>query len=170
MALSLDAEQWTDLRHAYENARDTPHLLRELTSFPPSKPGAEPWHSLWSSLYHQGDIFSASFAAVPHIVNALATAPQRAGFDYFLLPASIEVARVENNVAVPAALRESYFEAVARLPGLAGAVLRPNCDADLCRSALAACAASAGDLDVARLLIEVDGEDIPEVLKWYEER
>jgi hypothetical protein len=45
---------------------------------------------------HQGDVYPASFAAVPHVVSALASAPTRAGFDYFLFPACVEVARVKS--------------------------------------------------------------------------
>jgi len=168
--LPLDAELWTTLRHAYGTAEDIPLLLRQLRLFPPSRPDAEPWHSLWSALCHQGDVYSASFAAVPHIVDIGETAPSRVGFDLFLLPAAIDVARVAKSVTIPPALQPAYSHALSKLPALACAVIQPKCDGDLCQSALAACAVAAGRTDLARLLIDLDSDDIGEVLEWYESR
>ena len=119
---------------------------------------------------HQGDVFSASFAAVPHVIEVLATAPTRAGFDFFLLPAAIEVARDEKGATISSALEPAYRTALARLPHLASAALTAACDADLCQSALAACAVAAGDLGLARLLIEIEHSDIGEVIEWYRAR
>lgn len=52
---------WSTLKHAYGNASDVPALLASLSPDPPS----DVWHELWSRLYHQGSVYSASFAAVP---------------------------------------------------------------------------------------------------------
>jgi hypothetical protein len=70
--LPLDSPRWSELDHAYGKAAGIPALLRHLESFPPSSPDDEPWFSLWSALAHQGDVYPASFAAVPHVVRALA--------------------------------------------------------------------------------------------------
>lgn len=66
--LNLDSPKWSELDHAYGKASDIPDLLRQLETIPNPDDNSEPWLSLWSSLAHQGDIYSASFAAVPHIV------------------------------------------------------------------------------------------------------
>ena len=76
--LSLDSERWRDLRHAYGAAEDIPELLKQLESHPDDGDDAEPWFSLWSALAHQGDVFQASFAAIPHVVAALSRAPASA--------------------------------------------------------------------------------------------
>jgi len=144
--------------------------LQQLDIFPSSKGNAEPWFTLWSSLMHQGGVYSASFAAIPHVVSALATAPARAGFDYFLLPACVEVARVTNSVAVPIELMASYTAALARLPALAAEVARPELDEAVSQSALAAFAAAVGNVSWARVLIEVERSDLNEVLLWYVNR
>jgi hypothetical protein len=66
------------LQHAYGVATDIPARLELIRDFPAEFDWeAEPWFSLWSALYHQGDIFSASLAAVPAIVSILAQAPER---------------------------------------------------------------------------------------------
>jgi hypothetical protein len=91
--LSLDSPRWSELKHAYGQASDTPALLRRLANVPDSADDKEPWFSLWSSLAHQGDVYSASFAAVPHVVQALCSAPLKADYTYFQFPAWVEVCR-----------------------------------------------------------------------------
>ena len=85
--LPLDSDRWADLQHAYGSADDIPDLLLKLRKLPDSKNNKEPWFSLWSSLAHQGDVYSASFAAVPHVVEVLSTAPEVADFSFFQFPA-----------------------------------------------------------------------------------
>ncbi len=116
--LSLQSARWSELLHAYGNAADIPALLERLRELPKSEGEAEPWFTLWSALAHQGDVYSASFAAVPHVVAALAAAPARADESYFQFPAWVEICRAKNGVEVPDDLRAFYFEALARLPGL----------------------------------------------------
>jgi hypothetical protein len=168
--LPLSSADWSSLTDAYGHAEHIPGLLRSLSTFPSSSGNSEPWFSLWSALCHQGDVYSASFAAVPHIIQALSTSPKRAGFDYFLLPAAVEVARVEKSVAIPDALRASYVEALSRLPALASSAVQGQGDQILGQSALAAFAVGVGDVALARLLIEIDHGDIAEVLSWYQNR
>ncbi|MFX8207315.1 hypothetical protein ABTL06_19085, partial [Acinetobacter baumannii] len=93
-------------------------LLAQLEAFPSSLDNAEPWYSLWSSLAHQGDVYPASFAAVPHVVRALAIAPLRADFAYFQFPAVVEAWRQRKGVQVPEDLHANYFAALAALPRL----------------------------------------------------
>lgn len=57
--LPLDSPRWSELEHAYGAAGDVPALLRKLGDAPSSANDAEPWFSLWSSLAHQGEVFSA---------------------------------------------------------------------------------------------------------------
>src|SRR5688572_14620061 len=99
--LPLDSPRWSELTHAYGTAEDIPELLRQLKNLPRSHGEEEPWLTLWSSLAHQGDVYSASFAAVPHVIEALARAPERADSSYFQFPAWIEICRAKSAVEVP---------------------------------------------------------------------
>src|SRR5882762_7704275 len=118
-ALSLaDVSRWSALSHAYGPATDTPGLLQQLSSLPSSGGRAEPWFTLWSALAHQGDVYSASFAAVPHVVEALATNPSEADQSFFQFPAWVEICRAKSRIEVPEDLKQSYFESLALLPGL----------------------------------------------------
>jgi hypothetical protein len=85
--IGLDSPEWANLKHAYGDAFDMPAILRQLETRPSYDGNSEPWFSIWSALAHQGDVYSASFAAVPHIVRVLATAPAAASFVYLQFPA-----------------------------------------------------------------------------------
>jgi hypothetical protein len=56
---------WSALRHAYGSASDVPGLLAQLAPDPKSNV----WHDLWSCLCHQGTVYSASFAALPILLE-----------------------------------------------------------------------------------------------------
>ena len=169
--LPLDSPEWQTLQHAYGPAADLPALLKQLSSFPPEdEPRAEPWFRLWSCLCHQGDVFSASFAAVPHIVNAAASAPERTSPSYMQLPVEIELARLNHRMEVPARLADAYWGALHHLRAVAGSILMRELPAELRTVALAAAALAQRQPAIARLLLEVDEPDIDEVLKWYQSR
>src|SRR5262245_54778561 len=59
---------WGQLRHAYGAASDVPALLARLAP----EPEADVWEELWSRLCHQSTVYSASFAALPALVDAAA--------------------------------------------------------------------------------------------------
>lgn len=162
---------WHSLEHAYGTAENMPSLLAELASFPEeSSYENDPWFSLWSALYHQGDIYSASFAAVPEIVKHLAGCPERATASFFSLPAAIEVAREKEGIEVPAELKEEYFSAVSRLGSLASKIACIETGDDIARSAIAAFAVSASQHSYAELILEISSAEIPEVMEWFWER
>ncbi|MFI7299341.1 hypothetical protein [Streptomyces sp. NPDC050121] len=60
---------WSQLRHAYGPADDIPGLFARLEGGPGDR---EIWHALWSSLCHQGDVYGASFAALPVLMDIAA--------------------------------------------------------------------------------------------------
>lgn len=153
--LAIDSARWSALEHAYGSAGDIPQFLRVLDTFPPDTPDAEPWFMLWSSLCHQGDVYSASFAAVPWVVRALETNPQRATMSYFLFPTCVEIGRLQRCVPIPSDLEKDYLIALSRLGELAARqALRPDIEDP--QLYLAAMAASRGRANLAELLLELD--------------
>ena len=116
--LSLDDPMWRALTHAYGNAVAIPDLIRGLASSPGPKAGAhaEPWFTLWSSLYHQGAVYTASYAAVPHVVRIALEAKAPIEPSFLILPTTIELARLGGRgPAVPPNLETAYHDALARL-------------------------------------------------------
>ncbi|MBK6013412.1 hypothetical protein [Streptomyces sp. MBT53] len=60
---------WSRLTHAYGSAADLPEFF-ESVGDPESADWA--WEELWSSLYHQGTVYPASFAALPALTDIAA--------------------------------------------------------------------------------------------------
>jgi len=64
--LSLNDDQWRDLRGGYRTRFDPRPLLAKLEA---KEDLDTTWHALWGELYHQGDVGDASYAALPQIVR-----------------------------------------------------------------------------------------------------
>lgn len=170
-ALSLDDTlRWADLRHAYGSAGDVPGLLRQLVALPASRGRDEPWFSLWSALAHQGDVYSASFAAVPHVVRALSIAPTKADSSFFHCPARVEICRQKTATPVPEDLRQAYFTALARLPSLVAAAADREWDDSFLACILAAIAAAKGYGTVAEAAQELTPDVAGEFMEWFFKR
>jgi hypothetical protein len=165
--LSLESPEWSELKHAYGNASDIPNLLRQLNSLPSSEGDKEPWFSIWSSLAHQGDVYSASFAAVPYVTHALKQAPAKADFSFFQFPAWVEVCRQKQSVAIPEQLKVDYFAALAELPSLVAAAADREWDSNFLCCALSAIAASKGFGSVAEAVQEINPEIAEEFMEWF---
>lgn len=169
--LALDSPRWSELRTAYGVAVDIPEMLRDLESVPNSQDYRdEPWFSIWSALAHQGDVYSASFAAVPHVVRVLSSAPERAGPDYFHFPAWVEICRRRTREEVPEDLQDGYTSALDQLPALAAAAASRPWDEGMLQSVLAAVAIVKGPVEIAEAVSELTSEVAREFLEWFAER
>lgn len=162
---------WENLNHAYGKASNIPLLLSSLSAYPEeTNYEEEPWFSLWSSLYHQGTIYSASFAVVPEIVKLILLAPERVTPSFFNLPTSIEVARKKQEIEIPAELLASYENAISELGKCASLCISHNREEEFARAATAAFAISAGQVEYAELLLEISKDEVEETLEWFFER
>ena len=168
--LSLDDSRWSELRHAYGVASDVPALLKQLADLPSSENDQEPLFSLWSALAHQGDVYSASFAAAPHVIEALASAPLKAEFSYFQFPAWVEICRKKNGVPIPEDIAPAYFQSLARLPGLVAEAASRQWDERFLRCVLSAIAAAKGETAMAEAVLELSPEVAGKFMEWFYER
>ncbi len=168
--LSLDDPRWLQLQHAYGEAGDIPALLKQLADIPSSENNNEPWFSIWSALAHQGDVYSASFAAVPHVIAVLASAPLRADFNYFQFPTWVEICRVKKNVPVPEDIASAYFDSLSLLPVLVAAASSRKWDEEFLCCALSAIAVAKGQPAVAEAVLELTPEVAGEFTEWFFER
>ncbi|WP_042725347.1 hypothetical protein [Chthoniobacter flavus] len=168
--IPLDSPRWSELEHAYGAADDIPPLLRQLESFPVSCGDSEPWFTLWSSLCHQDDVYPASFAAVPHIIRILATAPTRASFSFFQLPTCIEIARARDGFPIPDDLRQPYFDSLQQFPSLVAASATRPWDENLMCCGLSAIAAAKGFPSVANALQELTPKTAERFMDWFYEQ
>lgn len=168
--LPLDSPRWAELDHAYGKAHDIPALLSQLETLPSLLDGAGPWHSLWSALAHQGDVYAATFAAVPHVVRVLASAPGRADFSYIQFPAVVEAWRQRKQIEVPDDLCVDYFAALATLPRLVALATGKDWDSNFLTCALAAIAAAKGYGTVAEAVQELTPDVAQDFLDWFHSR
>jgi hypothetical protein len=159
--LDLNDAHWATLHQAYGSAKTIPPLLRALESNPfirHESAGGNVWFELWSALCHQGTIYTASYAAVPHIVRiawkAIAVPSRDMPFEFFQLPASIDLERQRSTdaPAVPTTLARAYHESMAELHDLAHAVRLRPWSSELARSIAAALMIERGELDYSELL------------------
>jgi hypothetical protein len=169
--LELNSPRWGELRDAYGSAAKIPELLRQLSSLPDDKGNSEPWFSLWSALAHQGDVYSASFAAIPYVIAALASSPESASEAYFHFPAWIEICRHKNAVEIPDDVKVGYFDALQRIRGLVASAANRQWNAAFTACALSATAATKGQHDLAEALLEMpSAEAAREFLEWSYDR
>jgi hypothetical protein len=164
--LSLDDPSWNELQDAYGHATGIPELLRALalSPSPTSSYQDEPWFSLWSSLCHQGNVYIASYAAVPHIVQIACEAKVPIAFSFFQLPAAIEIARATGHgPQIPDAYADDYRRAISRLIECVNLHRDEPWDQSMLLSATAAQAVAKGHIEVAEALLNLDDDWIAKI-------
>jgi hypothetical protein len=164
--LPLDDPRWRDLQHAYGPASDIPALLRALVVSPGPKSSYrdEPWFGLWSSLCHQGDVYTASYAAVPDLVQIACETNEPIDFSFFQLPTAIEVARLRGRgPKIPPAYADNYHRAIARLVDAVNLHRNEPWSQPMMLSASAALAIAKGHVDIAEALLNLDDDWIGKI-------
>lgn len=157
--LALGDSRWSDLSHAYGSAAEIPDLLRNLVgaTSPMGDSTREPWFSLWSSLCHQGDVYDASYAAVPHIVEIGCGAAGPIDFSFFQLPAAIEIARNNGRgPQVPSELIDAYAKSLGRLSECIAIHRNDHWDQATLQSILCAQAVAKGGYEIAEVIMNLD--------------
>lgn len=167
--LEPDDPRWGELRHAYGFASDIPGLLRRLKSDSRSLGQNEPWFTLWSSLAHQGDVYSASFAAVPHVIRVFASAPTTSELSFLQFPAWVEICRQRTHVSVPDFIAAAYFASLSQLPSLIAAAASRDWDDDYLACAMAALAAVKGHGIVGEAALELNTQTAEKFLEYVNE-
>ncbi|MGA1488090.1 MAG: hypothetical protein ACO4B3_03645 [Planctomycetota bacterium] len=158
--LPLDDPLWEELTHAHGSAAEIPRLLQQVTESPGPKVSYrdEPWFTLWSSLCHHGEANEVSFVAVPHLVEALARALHEergpVAWDFFQLPAAIEIARARGRGELPEECALDYTRALDRLPALAISLHQPW-EHEGAQAVCATLAAVRGEIDLAEAILEL---------------
>lgn len=163
--LPLDDARWSALSDAYGASSGIPKLLASAEMLPEDANGqTEPYVSLWSALCHQGDVYSASYAALPHLVRIVEANPDKFRWTLLLLVHAIEVARSEGRgPPVPDDLKGFYEDALARVPVIASPLLRRDMGEEELRVILAACASAKGFPSVGEAIAELT----PDVTKRF---
>lgn len=112
---------------------------------------------LWERLYHQGDIGSASFAAVPDLVELLASLSQP-DWNAYALIATIDEARVSQGLLPPASLASAYAGAWKSVLALALRDLVVASQDELVRSLIAVIAHAKGQHSLGAIALCTEDE------------
>jgi hypothetical protein len=117
----------------------------------------EPWYSLWSALCHQGDVYTATYAAIPHIIAIaeLDSGPRR--LDLLSLAVACEAFRHKNGAPnIPPDLEFEYRISLERLRDLVLEPLQNYLTVDQLRVLLAGIALSRGYARLGSVILSLD--------------
>src|SRR5262245_56349328 len=108
LKLKLTSAMWGALTHAYGSASDVPDLISKLRAA-----SLDDWDeardALLTAIFHHGDVYTASFAAVAHWVGyAMEIGPCKQSDE---LLSAVGYAAGRNGPEIPARLEETWEQA-----------------------------------------------------------
>lgn len=128
--LELGSLRWRELSQAYGTAEDIPRLLEALEGADEGE-RRELWFGLWSTLCQQGDVYSASYAALPHLVRLAGGWGAERAAEALHLAGAIEVGRMTpGSPVVPEDLAGAYGRAMDEVPRVVAARVAEPWSAD----------------------------------------
>ena len=160
--LDLQSSKWNELSHAYGNASDIPALLEQLKTAPkPVNYESEPWFSLWSALCHQSDVYTASYAAVPHVVADAANKPLAEQINHIHFVSAVEAYRHKITAPlVPFDLEQCYNSALKQTATLILDCLQIDWNEEEYRVLLGALAVVRGKYKLGWAITELQKETV----------
>ena len=161
--LPLDDPRWATYIGGYQTPYDASEALRRLYAEGPSK---ELWDELWQELHHQGDIGSASFAAVPHLLEFSRKSPTL-DWNAFGLIAIIELERLgrSKHWTIPPELEEAFFAAIEKLPEIVASHPQKRWGPELTQHIMACIAVARGQTLLARAYLEMGLDEAKQLLR-----
>lgn len=154
-------ERWSTLFGAYRDLYNPIEALQALEQGDTSA-----WGELWENLYHQGNVDTASYAAVPEIVR-ISWQLKLNDWNAFSLVAVIEEARMRNkrNPPIPEWLAHAYERAWTDMAALA-LKQYPNAeDTYLISSILSVLAFAKGKRAIGSFAIDLTEEEQNDLLR-----
>ena len=105
---------------------------------------------------------------VPHMVNIALSCSGPCAWNFLGLPASIEVARARDSVAVPPDLAAAYRASISLLPDVVAAHSAEPWDHVFTQAAAAALAVAHGQVRLADAFLELGPDTTERFMRWYE--
>jgi hypothetical protein len=158
--LSLDDERWSNLKGGYRKPYDP---RPEFESLRDASRRGKSWKTLWDELHHQGDVDTASYAAVPHLV-AIYIQSGVPDWNAYGLVGCIELERERNNPEIPEWLKPDYDNALSLLAETAAREVLASSDPLIVRSALGLIALTRGLRLQGELLLFYGEDELAEMI------
>ena len=109
--LPLDSLKWTELYHAYGSASDVPKMLSDLRCASDEESWNRLlWYDIAGSLCHQGTVYTATYAAVPHLTDMLNDADEFRRFYLIILLGWISAST--DKAPIPKEFESDYKNAI----------------------------------------------------------
>jgi hypothetical protein len=154
--LSLESTRWEQLTQAYGSAEDVPRLLEALACIGSESAREEVWFALWRTLYRPEEVFTASYAAVPHLLDISAGFSLRERAQCVHLVTRIEVTRrVPASAPIPEDVIAAYANSIECLPEFVAASTGESWPADVAQIFAAAMLVGKRQPDMARGVLEL---------------
>jgi hypothetical protein len=147
--LPFDDTHWETYREGYDNY-DVRTALQKLLD---GEATEELWHELWDELHHQGDVYLASYAAVPYLLEYVGISP-KLNWNPLGLIAVIELER-PYNLPVPEELATAYFQAIFNIPLVVGTHPDHHWNAEVTQCVAACIALARGQRLLAKAYLEM---------------
>jgi hypothetical protein len=157
--LDLQSPRWENLSHAYGSAADVPAMLEALKAAPAPKDYlSEPWFSLWSALCHQSDVYTASYAAVPHVASIAVTKSPGERLEHIHFIGAVEAYRHKPLAPPnPVGYEQDYFHALGQTFSIISDCLKFDWNEVGYRILLGALAAVCGKPNLGMAIMELTG-------------
>lgn len=154
--LSLESPRWASLTQSYGTAEDVPRLLEALACIGSTEARAEVWFALWRTLHRPQEVYTASYAAVPHLLAIGLSLSARECAEAVHLVTRIEVSRREPaSASMPGDLLTAYAEAVDSLPEVVASMHSEPWTTDVAQIFAAAILAGKRQPELARGVLEL---------------
>jgi hypothetical protein len=112
--MELDDKSWGLLDGGYRIPYDASKPLRQLRDAANPKQRQEAFRELWANLHHQGDVGTASYLALPHLIN-ISIDTQSLDWNFIGLCVTIENCRINGaNPELPKQHDEIYFGSLSK--------------------------------------------------------
>jgi hypothetical protein len=159
--LSPEDDRWNGLIGGYRVPFDPRPMIRKLEASPEDD---KIWSQLIEELYHQGDVGTASYAAIPCLIH-VCIAQKILPWQLFALTVFVEEARVHSdNLGLPSWVQDSYLRAIEVL-GLASLEALQTKTSDLqTRGMLSVVALWKGLSGYANVLVNFTEKELEELL------
>lgn len=161
--LPLDDRRWSKVSDAYGKADDVIQWLRELRQAVPNLDGDLGGYDYYGSLCHQYTVYTATYAAIPHLIDlARLTPPDSPGRMTILsfVGFSVACAKLPRTDKIPKFLQRDYAAALqAAIPLIAESLPHATDDSDHApnlRALFAAMAAIKGFAGLAFILADME--------------
>ncbi|MDF9795360.1 hypothetical protein OKW21_006727 [Catalinimonas alkaloidigena] len=159
----LDDPIWKDLTGGYQVPYDASDALKRLEASADEKDEELIWEELWNELYHQGDVGTASFLAIPQLVR-IYKIKNRASYHVFAFITTIELVRINDSIHLPDEFNNEYEEALDRIPELIDLIKDQIWDSVLAASVLSATAIWKKKYKMAELIAELEDDNLTDYL------